>query len=185
MDELKKTILSGLKSYGLESIATWLDTTDFFEAPASSHYHGVYEGGLVKHSYEVYRMLNKFAEKGFVDWEEPRSPFIIGILHDVCKIGNYEKYINEEGIVQYRIRKDYIENHYYDEHGSLSVKLLEEHGLKLTSEERLCILYHMGTWTKDIDESLGDLSYTQIVTKQPSVLWTHTADMYVSQVLKI
>lgn len=167
-------------SHGYNKILRWLNNTDFFEAPASSHYHGVWDGGLAEHSYEVYKMLAKFTEQGLVSWDRPESPFIIGVLHDVCKIDTYEKYLDCENIMRYRYKHPITDNY---EHGSKSVKLIEEHGLELTEQEKMCIWYHMGTWTQDIDST--DLPYTKVVSKYPAVLWTHTADMYVSQVLKI
>lgn len=36
-----------------ERLIEWLETTDFFTAPASTKYHGSYEGGLVEHSLNV------------------------------------------------------------------------------------------------------------------------------------
>ena len=35
---------------GAAELLEWLESTDFFEAPASTHYHGSYPGGLVEHS---------------------------------------------------------------------------------------------------------------------------------------
>lgn len=35
---------------GAAELLEWLESTDFFEAPASTHYHGSYTGGLVEHS---------------------------------------------------------------------------------------------------------------------------------------
>lgn len=34
---------------GAAELLEWLESTDFFEAPASTHYHGSYTGGLVEH----------------------------------------------------------------------------------------------------------------------------------------
>lgn len=34
---------------GAAELLEWLESTDFFEAPASTHYHGSYPGGLVEH----------------------------------------------------------------------------------------------------------------------------------------
>lgn len=165
---------------GYTKILHWLNNTDFFDAPASSHYHGTWDGGLVEHSYQVYLTLNELTDKGFIKWDRPESPFIIGVLHDVCKIDTYEKYLDYENVTRYRHKHPISEVY---EHGSLSVKLIEEHGLKLTEQERMCIWYHMGTWTKDIEDT--DLPYTQVISKHPAVLWTHTADVYVSQVMRI
>ena len=44
---------------GLEELLTWLQKSDFFTAPASTRYHGAYEGGLCEHSLDVYRMAKK------------------------------------------------------------------------------------------------------------------------------
>ena len=42
---------------GAAEMLEWLESTDFFEAPASTHYHGSYPGGLVEHSLNVYYEL--------------------------------------------------------------------------------------------------------------------------------
>ena len=175
-----QSIRSILYQKGYTKILHWLNNTDFFDAPASSHYHGTWSGGLAEHSWEVYKMLKKFTDAGIVKWDRPDSPFIIGVLHDVCKIDTYETYLDYENVVRYRHKHPISEVY---EHGSLSVKLIEEHGLKLTDRERMCIWYHMGTWTKDIEDT--DLPYNSVIHKYPAVLWTHTADMYASQVIKI
>lgn len=180
-----ENIRSMLMMQGYIKILDWLNNTDFFDAPASTLYHGAWEGGLAEHSYQVYLMLTKFTESGLVTWERPESPLIIGLLHDVCKIGNYEKWLDGDNVMRYRYKREFFRNPVNQAHGSLSVKLIREHGLKLTDQEHMCIWYHMGTWTKDIDEQLGDYSYTKAVSKYPAVLWTHTADMYASQVMGI
>ena len=53
---------------GKEKLRDWLlsNDCDFFTAPASTKYHGNYEGGLCEHSLDVYdmavRLENTFAE---------------------------------------------------------------------------------------------------------------------------
>jgi len=159
----------------LGEIEKWLETTDYFTAPASTHYHGCTDGGLYTHSLTVAELLADWTDKLGLSWLDRRSPYLIGLLHDVCKLNTYVK--NENGVWCYR--EDYEDRG----HGSLSVKMIEEHGLKLNPEERACIWYHMGSWTKDIDESLGDLNYSKMIDRYHNVLWTHTADMYASQIL--
>ena len=43
---------------GKDALRVWLlsDDCDFFIAPASTKYHGNYEGGLCEHSIDVYEM---------------------------------------------------------------------------------------------------------------------------------
>ena len=40
-----------------------LEKTDFFTAPASTRFHGAYEGGLLRHSLNVYECLKAYAER--------------------------------------------------------------------------------------------------------------------------
>ncbi len=51
----------------------------FFTAPASTKYHGAYEGGLFDHSWAVYQRLKKLTEDNHLDWGALESPFIVGI----------------------------------------------------------------------------------------------------------
>lgn len=39
---------------GAAELLEWLESTDFFEAPASTHYHGSYPGGLVEHMLQLH-----------------------------------------------------------------------------------------------------------------------------------
>lgn len=62
----------------------------FFTAPASTKYHGNYEGGLFDHSYMVAHYLKKLTEECRLDWQNPRSPLLVGMFHDLCKMDNYQ-----------------------------------------------------------------------------------------------
>ena len=71
------------------------EKTDFFTAPASTRFHGAYDGGLLEHSLNVYECLcdqikhSKFCSKyGFTFSEE--SLAIAALLHDVCKTNFYK-----------------------------------------------------------------------------------------------
>lgn len=173
MDRLRQYI----HTLGLDTI---LDKTDFFTAPASTRWHGCEVGGLAKHSLAVAKTLISLTDDLYLRWQNKRSPMLIGLLHDVCKLNTYEEYLDEEGKLKWRYRADLPKDR---GHGTLSVKVIEDWGIKLTDEERVCIKYHMGPWTQDIDESLGELTYSQMLKEYPNLLWVHTADMYASHVL--
>lgn len=170
-----------------------LDFTDylidegFFTAPASTKYHGNYEGGLFDHSYKVAERLVDITEKMGLDWKNPRSPYIVGMFHDLCKIDNYKKVIDEEGFLLMGSDETQGEVSHFEHnteifipgHGDKSVMILSR-WMQLTEEEILCIRYHMGAYeTKDWD------FYGRAIEKYPNVLWTHTADMYAAKVLGI
>lgn len=57
-----KVVETYIKRDGINDLMDWLGSTDFFEAPASTRFHGSYEGGLCQHSLNVGKWLNKLAE---------------------------------------------------------------------------------------------------------------------------
>lgn len=148
----------------------------FFTAPASTKYHGNYEGGLFDHSVCVFESLDWMTDKLNLQWSRKESPFIVGMFHDLCKCDQY--IMKKPGLdLEY-------ENPVYEHnektilkgHGDKSVMLLSEF-ITLTEEEILCIRYHMGAYEKD-DWTGYDLA----IKKYPTVLFTHTADMIASKV---
>lgn len=78
-----------------EDILERLKQQGFFNAPASTKYHGAYEGGLFEHSLNVTRSLVAITEKNGLSWMRPESPYIIGMFHDICKQDQYRHPITE------------------------------------------------------------------------------------------
>lgn len=153
-----------------DEIFSFLFKKGYFFAPASSRFHGSFEGGLFKHSIEVANELQVLTKNMHLEWSDERSPVVIGLFHDLCKMDEYEEV---EGI--YQRRKDML----LTGHGEKSV-ILAQQFMHLTNEEILCIRYHMGAFEHD-DIS----SYSNAVKVCENVLWTHTADMVASQVVGI
>lgn len=79
----------------------------FFTAPASTKYHGNYEGGLFDHSYMVAHYLKKLTEECRLDWQNPRSPLLVGMFHDLCKMDNYQHPVIAETLGGEEIRDDF------------------------------------------------------------------------------
>ena len=67
----------------------YLVSYGFFTAPASTKYHGAYEGGLYQHSVAVTKFLLRLTEDNKLIWRNERSPYIVGMFHDLCKIDQY------------------------------------------------------------------------------------------------
>ena len=66
MENLKEKFISLLRSTnreGMENLLEFLEKSDFYKAPASTRYHGNYEGGLLEHSMKVYEIFNEKVEK--------------------------------------------------------------------------------------------------------------------------
>lgn len=147
-EEFLAVARSSIKREGIEDLLAWLETTDFFTAPASTRYHGACEGGLVKHSLSVYHRLGELAE-----WYDTQSPLetiaIVSLFHDFCKIGCYktemrwrkDKFNRWEQYPTYKFQEDFP----FGGHGSKSVYLVQ-HFMKLTPEEAAAINCHMGAW---------------------------------------
>ena len=147
----------------LERFVNYLDKIGFYTAPASTKYHLANKGGLYTHSLNVANNLLYLTGKLNLKWEKERSPFLIGMFHDICKSDQY-KFLPNGTIVRDETADQ--------EHGAKSVSMLKAF-FDLTEEEEACILYHMGSFT-DRDKWSD---YTNAIHDFPNVLWTHVADM--------
>lgn len=90
------------------SLFDWLDNSDFWTAPASTRFHGVFKGGLSVHTLMVVRQSLYFTktvmENFFLSPNKQKYAisafdiFISALCHDFCKTGFYG--------VEYRNTKD-------------------------------------------------------------------------------
>lgn len=151
-----------------------LEELGFFTAPASTKYHGAYEGGLFDHSFLTAKALVELTEKLDLKWERPESPYIVGMFHDLCKCDNYVKDFETD---KYIYNPDII----IPGHGEKSVMILQKY-IALTDEEIACIRWHMGAY--ETDTKMWNY-YGKAIEKYPNVLFTHTADMISSKILGV
>lgn len=175
----------------------WLVNKGFFNVPASTKYHGAHEGGLYQHSASVMKFLVQLTKDNDLHWQDERSPYIVGMFHDLCKIDQYiprwevkeELELTESTLlnkpnptrfINTIVGYDYNPDTLLKGHGDKSVMLLSQF-YRLTEEEICCIRYHMGAFTPR--EEWND--YTGAIHKYPNVLWTHHADMLASHVAGI
>lgn len=160
-----------------QEFADYLKVKGFYNAPASTKYHGNCAGGLFDHSFAVMNFLVELSAKNNLKWQRAESPFIVGMFHDLCKIDNYAPVLDGDNvIVGYEYKTDTL----IKGHGGKSIILLSQH-MTLTEEEVMCIRYHMGAFVEK--EEWRD--YTNAIHKYPNVLWTHHADMIASHVVGI
>lgn len=135
-----------------DRILTWLETTDFFTAPASTRYHESAPCGLVFHSLKVYneattlQTIPAFASCNVCNWA------LAALVHDWCKIGLYESYTrnvkNEttgqwEKVPSFKIAE--VKRNNTLGHGTASMFMISQF-IRLSLEEALAIRWHMGTW---------------------------------------
>ena len=171
---------------GADKLPAWLETTDFFTAPASTRFHLSRPGGLVDHSVHVYERLDNLVtdEEGY-----PGSTFgedftisdetiaICGLLHDICKANFYTVEMrnrkNEQG--QWEKYPFYVvDDQLPYGHGEKSVYIISGF-MKLTREEAMAIRWHMGF--SDTDFKGGGFSVGNAFGKFPLAVLTHIADL--------
>lgn len=143
-----------IRRSGIQDLMNWLENTDFYTAPASTKYHGCFEGGLVQHSLNVFSQLKKLCTwyGDCIHYDllgESESIAIVSLFHDLCKVGSYK--------TEMRWRKDsnnrweqyptytFKEDFAYGGHGPKSVFLVQSF-INLTPEEASAINCHMGAW---------------------------------------
>ncbi len=141
-----------IKREGADKLLEFLEKSDFFTAPASTRYHGAYEGGLLRHSLNVYECLVAYLERERVKEQYKLSvsgetAAVVALLHDVCKVNFYT--------VSYRNSKNdktgqWEKLPYYTindtlpyGHGEKSVYMVSGF-IRLSREEAMAIRWHMG-----------------------------------------
>ncbi len=137
------------------------DKSDFFTAPASTRFHGSYEGGLVEHSLHVYECLKDYLQRErcqstyHMNYSEDTIA-TVALLHDVCKINVYKTSVRNK-----KMNGEWKQVPYYEfedtipfGHGEKSVYMLTPY-MKLSREEAFAIRYHMGFSGNDLPNSVG------------------------------
>ena len=71
-DEFLK-ILRTVKRDGIEDLIKFIESTDFFTAPASTRFHGNHAGGLVEHSIKVYEILQEKVKNAPINLNTPED----------------------------------------------------------------------------------------------------------------
>jgi hypothetical protein len=179
----KKIVTENIERDGIDNLMEWVEhETDFFTAPASTRYHGSYEGGLVEHSLNVYdRLVWEMENTVGAGWQEiysPESIAIIALFHDLCKIDRYvitEKWRKDENgdweaYEAYEYNKEKAEMG----HGAQSVFYLQKF-IQLTELEAQAIFWHMGVY--DISPYATLAACSETFKWNPLAFLTHRADM--------
>ena len=160
---------------GADKLLEWLESTDFFIAPASTRFHAAYAGGLLEHSLNVYDVL---MEKHFDETQDSAESYAIaGLLHDICKAGFYT--------TEYRNRKNdrgewekvavyAVDDKFPYGHGEKSVFLIERF-MRLKNEEAVAIRWHMGGF--DDAARAGSFAIAHAYERYPLAVRLHLADM--------
>lgn len=156
---------------------TWLETTDFFTAPASTHYHEAYEGGLLEHSvtcfYKLEVLRSQYPELDISD----ESMALCALGHDFCKVNFYRtawKNTKDEAGKWVKTPFYTVDDAFPMGHGEKSVYLIERF-IRLKPEEAVAIRWHMGGF--DSACRGGDYACGKAFEKYPLAVLLHIADL--------
>ncbi len=142
-----------IKREGAEKLLAHLmsPSSDFFAAPASTRFHGAYEGGLVEHSLNVYECLRDYMDRERVKElygleASDETIAIVALLHDLCKMNFYKpgfRNVKDDNGVWQKVPTYEIDDKLPYGHGEKSVYIISGF-MRLTREEAFAIRYHMG-----------------------------------------
>lgn len=184
----KKVFLETLRAHtarpGLEDLIDWLEQSDFFTAPASTRFHGNYDGGLCEHSLNVYDcLMNMISRYPGVKVSE-ESAALCSLTHDVCKANFYKKEWrnrkNDNG--QWERYMTYGINELFPGgHGEKSAFIVQQF-IKLLPEEFLAIRWHMGM--ASCSPNGDNRSLNAAFDKCKLAAMVHLADMEASHMIE-
>ena len=95
-----------IKRDGADELLNWLQSSDFLYAPASTKYHGSYDGGLVEHSLNVYDCLVKELETaGLSDTYTNETVAIVSLLHDIWNTTSGSTILSARNVARKKIAR--------------------------------------------------------------------------------
>ena len=180
-DKFIKAYTENITRPGADKLLAWIESSDFFTAPASTRFHLSSPGGLLEHSLHVFeRMKAICANEATIitpGFNEPSMETIAvcGLLHDICKANFYavEMRKNDQG------RWEQYPFYVVDDklpygHGEKSVYIISGF-MRLSREEAMAIRWHMGF--SDNDFQGGGYSVGNAFDKFPLAVLLHIADL--------
>lgn len=186
----KKAVTETITRDGIDNLMDWLENeTNFFSSPASTRYHGSYEGGLVEHSLNVFNQLlfemDTMVGKGWEDIYSMETVAIVALFHDLCKVGQYretEKWRKDaDGQWESYLAYEYDPDQLTMGHGAKSNFLLQRF-IQLTPVEAQAIFWHMGAY--DISPYANLNGCGAAFETNPLAFLIHRADMAATYVVE-
>lgn len=181
-DKFIKAYTENITRPGADKLLAWIESSDFFAAPASTRFHLSSPGGLLEHSLHVFERMKAIgANEATITpgFNEPSMETIAvcGLLHDICKANFYA--------VEMRNRKNdqgrweqypfyVVDDKLPYGHGEKSVYIISGF-MRLSREEAMAIRWHMGF--ADNDFRGGGYSVGNAFEKFPLAVLLHIADL--------
>ena len=186
-----------IKRDGLEKVLSYLENTDFYTAPSSSVFHLNEDGGLCKHSMNVFETACNLYENlaqpaisnglsPFKDEISRESIAISTLFHDICKVKLYQKiqrWKKDDKGKWYSYPVYELKDEFPLGHGEKSCLMLSWY-MRLKPDEMLAIRWHMGMFDVGENGSNSRRSFYSATDKSPLVSIVHAADFLASKLLE-
>lgn len=179
INKVEKILKAVVSPERVKPIIDMLEDDDFgqlfFTAPASSRedFHYSYDGGLVDHSFNVYKNLRNLNESFKLEFSE-ETMFIVSLFHDIGKAcdSTLKKPHYIPTTEDWQIKKGYFyeyskEGVYMTNH-LRSIFVLQKFGIKLSDEEFQAIYLNDGQYLSE--------NKTYALKECPLALYLHMAD---------
>ena len=174
-----KNLLFTVDRPGVLELVKYLENdTDMKTAPASTRYHGNYDGGLCEHCLNVYDNLVAITRALNEDFDAS-TLIIVALLHDLAKINFYEKYeknvkVGNEWVKQSAFKVIDKKNRFiYSSHEQTSLFIASMY-IDLSIEEQVSILSHHGGVG---DKSLHIDTVSEMFSEYRLPKYLHSADL--------
>lgn len=183
---------------GLDELLNYLEHSDFYTAPSSTRFHLNEEGGLCRHSLNVFEMATKIYNCGIGEAiKNGTSPFkrevtmeniaIATLFHDLCKIGIYfrtEKFRKDaqgrwETYLAWDVKEDFPVGH-----AEKSLYIIRSY-MRLEKEEALAIRWHMGMFDAGEVNSMTRRCFYDSCEESPLVSIVCSADFLSAKCLEL
>ena len=190
----KNLFISYCKDYihreGIDRLMDYLEKSDFYTAPSSASYHLNEDGGLCRHSINVFETAIKVYDTLIAPQiQAGNSPFseeiskesiaISTLFHDLCKTKFYkktEKWKKDENNRWVTYPGYEIIDEFPFGHGEKSCLIINWF-VHLRQEEMLAIRWHMGMFEMTENGSSTRCAYRAAMEKSPLVCLLQVADM--------
>lgn len=179
---------------GIDRLLDYLEHTDFYTAPSSTMFHLNEDGGLCKHSMNVFdtlcRLYDHIARPHLKDPDTPfneeipmESLAVAALFHDICKVKTYykkERWKKDDNgrwmsYPGYEMKDDFPFGH-----GEKSCIMLSWF-IRLTADEMLAIRWHMGMYDMGENGSAQRRAFYTAAEKSPLVCLLQSADFLTSK----
>lgn len=183
------SIANTIERDGVKELISWLVSTDFFKAPASTRFHNSFEGGLCEHSLNVYHNLIQLKNLYCPEISD-ESCKIVALFHDLAKVNFYEKTVQNKKVYSKNGSKsdemgrfdwvaspgykvyDYMDRDFVCNAHGVNSYLRVNKFMKLSMPEVSAIINHHS----GLDETFSGAELSEVLDRYPLASLLHMAD---------